>query len=142
MAVFQPPPTWASPILVDERTKQAQFNPVWLKWFVDLVGIINATGGGSTVLHNGTGGLQGGQVNQYYHFTATEYTKWQAITATAAALNAAAAYIAALTATTAQVNQLASGLTVVITTAKLTGLGANGSMTFTNGVLTAQTAAT
>lgn len=35
-----------------------------------------------------------------------------------------------------------SGLSVTITTAKLTALGANGSMTFTNGVLTAQTAAT
>ena len=34
------------------------------------------------------------------------------------------------------------GLTVVITTAKLTGVGANGSMTFTNGILTAQTQAT
>jgi len=35
-----------------------------------------------------------------------------------------------------------SGLTVVITTAQLTGLGAQGSMTFTNGILTAQTPAT
>ena len=35
-----------------------------------------------------------------------------------------------------------SGYTGVITTAKLTGGGANGSMTFTNGVLTAQTPAT
>ena len=35
-----------------------------------------------------------------------------------------------------------SGLSVTITTAKLTAGGANGSMTFTNGVLTSQTAAT
>lgn len=35
-----------------------------------------------------------------------------------------------------------SGLTVVINTAKLTSGGADGSMTFTNGVLTAQTQAT
>jgi hypothetical protein len=34
------------------------------------------------------------------------------------------------------------GLTVTITTAKLTAGGANGSMTFTNGVLTAETLAT
>lgn len=41
-------------------------------------------------------------------------------------------------------NQAANkpGITVVITTAKLTGGGANGSMTFTNGILTAQTQAT
>ena len=37
---------------------------------------------------------------------------------------------------------LGSGLSVTIATAKLTTLGANGSMTFTNGILTAQTAAT
>jgi hypothetical protein len=42
----------------------------------------------------------------------------------------------------AQAGSLNSGLTVVITTAKLTGVGANGSMTFTNGILTAQTQAT
>ena len=36
----------------------------------------------------------------------------------------------------------ASGITVTITTAKLTTLGADGSMTFTNGILTAQTQAT
>ena len=37
---------------------------------------------------------------------------------------------------------LGSGLSVTITTAKLTGGGANGSMTFVNGILTAQTQAT
>ena len=35
-----------------------------------------------------------------------------------------------------------NGITVTITTAKLTTLGTNGSMTFTNGILTAQTQAT
>lgn len=42
----------------------------------------------------------------------------------------------------AQATALNSGVSVTITTAKLTGGGANGSMTFTNGILTAQTAAT
>jgi hypothetical protein len=37
---------------------------------------------------------------------------------------------------------LGSGLSVTITTAKLTTIGTNGSMTFINGILTAQTAAT
>jgi len=37
---------------------------------------------------------------------------------------------------------LGSGLSVTITTAKLTALGINGSMTFVNGILTAQTQAT
>jgi hypothetical protein len=35
-----------------------------------------------------------------------------------------------------------TGITATITTAKLTALGANGSMTFTNGILTSQTQAT
>lgn len=164
MAVFQPPPTWAMPILVDEKTGKNSFNPVWLKWFVDFIAIINATGGGSIVLHNATGGLQGGTANQYYHLTAAQDSLVAGITATAAEINildgvtASTAEINILdgvtattaeinildgvTATTAQINKLAVGLSVVIATAKLTGLGANGSMTFTNGVLTAQTAAT
>lgn len=80
MANFQPPPTWAMPILIDEKTKTPSFNPVWLKWFVDLVGVINASGGGGgTVTHNSTSGLQGGTANQFYHATASEYTKIQAL---------------------------------------------------------------
>ena len=39
-------------------------------------------------------------------------------------------------------NGLSKGLSVTITTAKLTSGGAEGSMTFVNGVLTAQTPAT
>jgi len=49
----------------------------------------------------------------------------------------------ATTASDARTNLgLGSGLSVTINTAKLTSLGANGSMTFTNGILTAQTQAT
>jgi hypothetical protein len=49
----------------------------------------------------------------------------------------------ATTASDARTNLgLGNGLSVVITTAKLTTSGANGSMTFTNGILTAQTQAT
>ena len=44
--------------------------------------------------------------------------------------------------TTAQHTAVNNGITVVITTAKLTVAGVNGSMTFTNGILTAQTQAT
>lgn len=44
--------------------------------------------------------------------------------------------------TSAQATSLNNGLSVTITTAKLTGVGANGSMTFTNGILTAHVDAT
>jgi len=47
MPLIQPPPTYALPILVDEKTGQAAFNPIWLKWFIDFTGIINAAGGTS-----------------------------------------------------------------------------------------------
>jgi hypothetical protein len=32
----QPPPTWALPIIVDETSQEATFNPVWLNWFLLL----------------------------------------------------------------------------------------------------------
>jgi hypothetical protein len=59
--------------------------------------------------------------------------------------SASAGQVPALSALTGQITtgQLpASGLSTTITTAKLTGGGANGSMTFTNGILTASTPAT
>lgn len=74
-SVFEPPPTWAEVVLVDEVTQRYRFNPVWLKWFVDLVGVLNASGGGSgTIQHNSLGGLQGGTTNQAYHMTSAEWT--------------------------------------------------------------------
>lgn len=82
MADFQPPPTWALPILVDENTRKAQFNPVWLQWFVDLVAVINASGGGGgAFVHNDLSGLQGGTANQYYHLSLAQNTIAQTLTA-------------------------------------------------------------
>lgn len=73
MPVFQPPPTWAEVILYSEDRKKGNFNPVWLKWFIDLVGYLNASGGASGVVHNSTSGIQGGTANQFYHLTNAEY---------------------------------------------------------------------
>lgn len=73
MSDFQPPPTWALPVIVDERTKEGQFNPIWLKWFVDLAGVLSRLGAGSGFLnHNLMAGLQGGAANEYYHLTQAE----------------------------------------------------------------------
>lgn len=70
MALFEPAPTYAEVILIDEQTGQPRFNPIWLSWFLGVVAIINASGGGTGVVqHNDTGGLQGGTANQYYHLT-------------------------------------------------------------------------
>lgn len=74
MADIQPPPTYAEVILIDQKTKQARFNPIWLKWFIDLAGTINDAGG-STLNHNDLSSIQGGTANQFYHATAAEYAK-------------------------------------------------------------------
>lgn len=77
MAIFQPPPTYAEPVLVDERTRQGKFNPIWLKWFLDLISVLNVAGG-SAINHNSTGSIQGGAANQYYHLTQAHHTAVQA----------------------------------------------------------------
>lgn len=75
MANWPPAPTWANPVLVDERTGQSEFNPIWLDWFLrlqQLLSILDAASG--NIDHNLLGGLQGGQAGQYYHLTATQHT--------------------------------------------------------------------
>lgn len=75
MSAFQPPPTYALPVLVDEKTGRAQFNPIWLKWFVDLGGALTALGAGSgNADHNMLANLQGGSANEYFHLTAADYS--------------------------------------------------------------------
>lgn len=62
MSDISPAPTYADPILIDEVTEKPRFNPIWLKWFLDLAEILNAAGGttiGSvtSVAESFTGGL-------------------------------------------------------------------------------------
>lgn len=48
MSTFQPPPTYAEVVLADPAGKQPpRFNPIWLKWFVDIARGLNAGGAGS-----------------------------------------------------------------------------------------------
>lgn len=47
MASFQPPPTYSDVVIVDEITNKARFNPIWLKWFLELVQNLTPSGGGS-----------------------------------------------------------------------------------------------
>lgn len=53
---FEPAPTYANPILmqIDPATgkEHGVFNPVWLKWFLDLTNVITSGGGGSGTLGN------------------------------------------------------------------------------------------
>ena len=70
-SVFQPPPTYALPVVVDEVTGRSVFNPIWLRWFIDLSKNFTATATGS---HEGLAGLLGGAANNHYHLTATQVT--------------------------------------------------------------------
>ena len=50
MSTFQPPPTYADVVLVDPQNKMpARFNPIWLKWFLDLSKNIGGGGAASVV---------------------------------------------------------------------------------------------
>lgn len=68
MPYIQPPPTYAEVILVDEHSKRARFNPIWLKWFVDLAEILNQSGG-TSLNHNDLDNIQGGSASERYHLT-------------------------------------------------------------------------
>lgn len=61
---YEPPPTWANPILeeVDPKTgqKKGTFHPAWVKWFLGLTELISSSGGGGG--GPGTPGTLGGNV--------------------------------------------------------------------------------
>ena len=114
--------------------------------------------------HNALQDIQGGIPGQYYHLTAAQLATVTSIPTlgTMATQNASSVAITggtitgvtipytsitglstvAHTGAYSDLSGLPIGLSVTITTAKLTALGANGSMTFTNGILTSQTQAT
>jgi hypothetical protein len=72
---FQPPPTYADPVVYDEKTRKQQFNPIWLKWFLDVSQYISTNGGGGAIKHNSLAGLQGGDSagSEFYHLTNNAY---------------------------------------------------------------------
>ena len=106
-------------------------NARWRNWFLNLGSYIQQTQVGGvvlTILQGGTGAnsAAGARVNLGLGTMATENSNNVAITG-----GSVAATIVPV-----------GGITRTITTAKLTTLGSNGSMTFTNGILTASTQAT
>ena len=61
MSVFLPTPTYALPVIVEEKTGIAVFNPIWLDWFLRLAENLGAAGAGSGSVTsvNASGGATG-----------------------------------------------------------------------------------
>lgn len=72
-ALFQPPPTYAEVVLVDPEGKRPpRFNPIWLKWFLDVAAVLSASGGASgAIIHNDLSTIQGGSATERYHLSQT-----------------------------------------------------------------------
>jgi hypothetical protein len=111
-------------------------NPRWREWFRNLGNYIQQAQTGGTVwsiLQGGTGAstATGARANLGLGSMAVENSNNVAITGgTLTGVNVSGTIVPT------------GGITRTITTAKLTSGGTNGSMTFTNGILTASTQAT
>ena len=117
-------------------------NARWRTWFLNLGSYIQQTQVGGvilTILQGGTGASSaaGARSNLGLGTMATENNNNVAITGGTISN-------VAITGSTIPYSNVTGtgGITRTITTAKLTTLGSNGSMTFTNGILTASTQAT
>jgi hypothetical protein len=129
------------PIATDGAGKGTSLNPVWRRWFIDLVKFINKSGGldgavPQTATLTVESPLDGGGT------IGTGLTLSFAPVAANAVLVGPPSGAAAVPTFRALVAGDLPGISVTITTAKLTPGGTNGSMTFTNGILTNQVQAT
>ena len=132
---------------------------IWREWFYNVSQALvqqasiawtslNFTGSNLTSIqtrkHNDLQGLQGGDPSgtQFYHLNQTQYNTIVALPSLGTMSTQNANSVAITGGSIAGTIIPTGGISVTITTAKLTTGGVNGSMTFTNGILTAQTQAT
>ena len=92
--------------------------------------------------HNALQDIQGGIPGQYYHLTTAQLASVTSIPTLGTMATQNANSVAITGGSIAGTIIPTGGITVTITTAKITSGGTNGSMTFTDGILTAQTQAT
>ena len=76
MATFEPPPTYADPVEVDNKLKPGQpgyskFSPIWLKWFLDFTNFANTTINKGVTLATS---IAGGSVNAIVYQSGTNTT--------------------------------------------------------------------
>jgi hypothetical protein len=130
---------------------------VWRDWFFKVsqaliaqasTNFVNLNFTGSnlqsieTRQHNSLQSIQGGQGGQYYHLNLAQYNTIVALPSLGTMSTQNANSVAITGGSIAGTIIPTGGISVTITTAALTSLGTQGSMTFTNGILTAQTQAT
>ena len=132
---------------------------IWREWFYNVSQALvqqasiawtslNFTGSNLTSIqtrkHNDLQGLQGGDPTgtQFYHLNQTQYNTIVALPSLGTMATQNANSVAITGGSIAGTIIPTGGISVTITTAALTSLGTQGSMTFTNGILTAQTQAT
>ena len=130
---------------------------VWRDWFYKVsqslisqasTNFVNLNFSGSnlqsieTRQHNALQAIQGGQGGQYYHLTATQLATVTSIPTFGTMATQNSNSVSITGGSIAGTIIPTGGISVTITTSKLTTGGANGSMTFTNGILTSQTQAT
>ena len=73
---FQPPPTYAEVVIFDPDGTKPKFNPIWLKWFLDVAAVLTSSGsgGGGAVDHESLTGLLGGAASDHYHLTQAQHS--------------------------------------------------------------------
>lgn len=136
----------------------------WLEWYRQLRNYVSTSGSvpwyilnfsGSSITdiavreHNSLQSVQGGSAGEHYHLTQNQLTDLVDSGDTSLHYHSSDRSRANHTGTqsVSTITGLApaattTGISVTITTAKLTTLGTDGSMTFTDGILTSQTQAT
>jgi hypothetical protein len=115
-------------------------NPRWREWFRTLGSYIAQTQLGNIIVgvaQGGTGATSAAGARQNLGLGSMATEQSSNVSITGGTISGVA-----ITGSTIPYSNVTGGLSVTITTAKLTVLGSNGSMTFTNGILTAQTQAT
>lgn len=135
MAGFQPPPTYAEVVITDPQGKALpRFNPIWLKWFLDLAQNLSASGAGSvnSVALSLSAGISGSVANPSADVTIT--LTLGAITPTSVTASAA---VQGLTIKATQVagyisSDGSTGFTGTVTTGSLVGK----TITIKDGIIT------
>jgi len=88
---FPEAPTYADPVLVDPVTGMQRFNPIWLRWFLEVAQAFTDAGG-TGLEHNLLNGLQGGSVSERYHLTQAQVTAIGTVTSVALSASPASVF--------------------------------------------------